>query len=99
MPDLVGAVTSVVCFQDISKSKTASGATYPFRPGRPVIIDVLEGSRYRFIAHVDRPNGHTESDIVELTGASGHQTLTVTANQPGRAHSDWDACSTIWINR
>ena len=99
MPDLVGAVTSVVCFQNISKPPAVPGGTYSFRPQRPLIIDVLEGLRYRFIAHVDRPNGHTESDIVELTAASGHQTLTVTATLPGRAHSHGDACSTIWINR
>ena len=97
--DPVGASSAVVCLQDISKPPAAPGGTYTFQPPTPLIIDVLEGSRYRLIAHVDLPNGHTESDIVELTGASGPQTLTVTATLPGRVHSHGDACSTIWLNR
>ena len=87
----VGAASTVVCFQDIDSSilpaTPGRGGMYPqFEPGAPILIDLLEGSRYRFVAHLERANGHTESDIIELTGAPGHQTLTVSANRRALYH-------------
>jgi len=96
--DVVGSSSSVVCLQDITTPPSAPGGTYPAAPPTPVVIDVLEGSRYRLIVHVEHPNGHLESDIVEVTVAPGHPTLTMSATLRGRAHSG-DPCSTVWFNR
>ena len=90
--DSAGAATTVVCLADIGDSRSVTGATYPSEPGKPTMVEVLEGSRYRFFAHVERPNGHTESDTIELTGAAGHQVLTVSATLPGRRHPLGEPC-------
>jgi hypothetical protein len=90
--DSAGVATTVVCLADIGDPRTVSGATYPSGLGKPTMVEVLEGSRYRFFAHIERSNGHTESETIELTGAAGHQVLTVSATLPGRRHPPGDPC-------
>ena len=91
--DVVGATTTVVCLQDITRLPATPGGTYPqFKRGAPIVIDVLEGSRYRFVAHVERPNGHVESDVFELNGTQGTQILTVSADRRARSHPSGHEC-------
>jgi hypothetical protein len=98
--DVVGATTTVVCLQDITSPPATPGGTYPqFKRGAPIVIDVLEGSRYRFVAHVERPNGHVESDVFELNGTLGLQILTVTADQRARSHFLGNECGAFSSSR
>jgi hypothetical protein len=71
-----------------------TGATYrPAAPGELVYVDVVEGSPYRFWAHVEGPAGsHQESNVVDLVGTPGRRVVTVSANRPARFHSPGFEC-------
>lgn len=98
--DAGGAATIAVCFKDVTSSFAAPGGTYRQRePGSPIAIDVLAGSRYRFVAHVERQDGHSESDVVELTAEPGHQTMIVRANRRARNHLPGDECGLFFDSR
>jgi hypothetical protein len=97
--DVDGSSSSVVCLQNITTPPSAPGGTYPSAPRKPVVIDVLEGSRYRVMAHVEHPSGHLESDVVEVTVAPDHPPLTVSATLRGRAHSQGDPCGAFHASR
>ena len=90
--DVAGSSSSVVCLQDITTPPSAPGGTYRSTPRTPVVIDVLEGSRYRLMAHVEHPSGHLDSDTVEVTVAPGQPPLTLSASLRGRAHPQGDPC-------
>ncbi len=72
----------------------STGATYrSAAPGEPVHIDVVEGSPYRFWAHVEGSAGsHWESNAVDVVGAPGRRVVTLNATKPGRAHSPGFEC-------
>ncbi|MEO5896890.1 MAG: hypothetical protein ABIS06_14430 [Vicinamibacterales bacterium] len=97
--EVVGASSSVVCLQDITTPLSAPGGTYTSTPRTPVVVDALEGSRYRLMAHVEHPGGHLESDVVEVTVASGHPPLTLNATVRAAAHAPGNPCGAFSISR
>jgi len=99
IPELVGASSVVVCLQDITNPFTGPGGTYSAAPPAPVVIDGFEGSRYRLMAHVERPGGHLESEVVEVTGAPGHPALTLSPTLRADAHAPGDPCGAFSIRR
>jgi hypothetical protein len=100
LQNVEAASSSVVCLLDITSPPSTPGGTYPSpRPGMPIVIDALEGSRYRLMAHVEQPSGHLESEIVEVTVASGHLPVTLSATVPARAHMPGDPCSAFSTRR
>ena len=48
-----------------------SGIGYARRADEPVILPVVEGVRYRFVAHAQTASGFVESDVLDLIGTSG----------------------------
>ena len=97
--DVVGSTSSVVCLQDITTPPSAPGGTYPSLPRTPIMIDVLEGSRYRLMAHVEHPSGHLESDIVEVAAAPGQPPLILSATLRERTHSPGNPCAALSVSR
>lgn len=66
---------------------------YPVRqPGEAVTVAVVKGVTYGIVAHVDRPDGHFESDVVEVIGTAGRQVLTLRANTRVKPHPAGDTC-------
>jgi hypothetical protein len=52
----------------------------------PVIINVIEGVRYRLVAWARTPTGYPESEIFDVIGAPGHRSITLQmASVPERA--------------
>ena len=95
---ITGSSSSVVCLQDITSPPSAPGRTYS-SAGMPIVIDGFEGSRYRLMAHVEHPDGHLESDIVDVKVAPGHLPLHLSATLPARAHLPGDPCGAFSITR
>jgi hypothetical protein len=74
-----------------------SGRTYtPSAPGEPVTITVLEGEKYQFLAHVERPTGDSESEVVEVVGVTGPQTLTLKADAQAPGHPPGFNCQSFF---
>ncbi len=92
---------TAVCFTNISCGEARGGGTYPqFSPGQQVVIPVLEGQRYRLMAHIERPIGHSESEVVEVTGSGDRQIVTLRAQRARGQHQSGDAClSKTWRGR
>ena len=59
-------------------------------------IEVLEGVKYRFVGHVERRESHSESEVVEVIGMPGRQTLTLRADAPALAHPPGDPCQVFF---
>ena len=51
------------------------GGGYERRSNEPVVVPVVEGVRYRLVAHAQLPSTFAESEIVDVIGAPGHQVL------------------------
>jgi hypothetical protein len=82
-----------VCLRNVSSAMENPGGSYtPSGPGEPVTITVLEGARYQLVAHVERRASHSESEVVEVTGDMGRQTLTLKANAQAPRHSPGFGC-------
>ncbi len=75
-----------------------AGGIYPERePGGGVTIAVVAGVRYRMVAHVDRPDGDVESEVVEVTAKAGRQAVTLRATTPAKPHPIEDACYPLYV--
>ena len=88
--DVAGADVVSVCLG----SDSTSGGTYrPAAPGELVRVDVVDGSPYRFWAHVEGSAGlHLESDVVEVVGAPGRRVMTLNADRSARTHPAGAEC-------
>lgn len=82
---------------DLVKSRRACGTSAgrwkdpeerirPSVPGESVTITKVEGARCQLLGHVERRASHSESEVVEVTGATGRQTLTLRANARASSH-------------
>jgi hypothetical protein len=58
--------------------RSSSGAGYERRAEEPVEVPVVEGVRYRLVAHAHTPAGFAESEIFDVIGAPGRQVVTLT---------------------
>ena len=86
-----------VCVRGMTDTRETAGTGYtPFEYGAPILVRVLEGRRYRLVAHVDRGGRHLESEPFELTAAPGRQTLTMVPDRRGRAHPVNHVCQPYW---
>ena len=99
LQDVAGSSSMVVCQQDITSPLSTPGGTYTARPRTPVVIDALEGSRYRLMAHVEGRTGHLESEIVEVTIAPGQPPVTLSATLQARPHPAGNPCGTFSTRR
>jgi len=62
----------VTMFRDLRDS---AGAGYEPRPNGLVTVPVVEGVRYRLVAHAQLPSGFAESEIFDIIGAPGRQVV------------------------
>jgi hypothetical protein len=86
-----------VCMRDISTAMGKFGRTYtPSAPGEPVTITVLEGEKYQVLAHVERSTSHSESEVVEVVGVTGPQTLTLRADAEALSHPPGFNCQSFF---
>ena len=51
------------------------GGGYERRSNEPVVVHVVEGVRYRLVAHAQLPSTFAESEIFDVIGAPGRQVL------------------------
>lgn len=51
------------------------GVGYERRANEPVVVHVVEGGRYRLVAHARIPSGFAESEIFDVIGAPGRQVV------------------------
>ena len=54
------------------------GFGYDRQSDEPVIVNVVEGVRYRLVAHAQVPTGFAESEIFDLIGTPGRQRIELT---------------------
>jgi hypothetical protein len=87
-----GGVASV-CMRTIGGSMGRDGGVYRLTGNGPLTITVLEGMKYRLLAHVERSDGHSESGVVEVTGTTARQTLTFRADRRESSHLPEMDCS------
>ena len=65
-----------VCVRTFDAALRSSGGSgYQRRSDEPVVIPVVEGVRYRLVAHARTPGGFAESEIFDIVGAPGRQVL------------------------
>jgi hypothetical protein len=83
---------ATVCVWDTALALGYPGGVRRESPDRPISDVVLEGRRYRVAAHIEGPSGHTESDIVEVVGVGGRQSLPLDMNRPAPALDSNDVC-------
>jgi hypothetical protein len=57
-----------------SNLRDSGGGGYELRSGA-VVVPVVEGIRYRFLAHARTPSGFARSDAFDLIGAPGRQSI------------------------
>jgi hypothetical protein len=55
----------------------SGGGGYEPRSGEPVAVPVVEGVRYRFIAHARTPSGFARSDEYDFVGEPGRRSITL----------------------
>ena len=58
-------------------NRNDGGVGYERREDRPVIVSVVEGVRYRLVAHARTSSGFVESEVFDTIGAPGRQTITL----------------------
>jgi hypothetical protein len=86
-----------LCVRGMTDTRETAGAGYtPFEFGAPMRVRVLEGRRYRLVAHVDRGGRHLESQPVDLTATPGRETLTLVPDRRGRTHPVNHVCQPYW---
>jgi hypothetical protein len=82
-----------VCMRELSNEYGTPGGVYPqFTQGEPVIINVLDGLKYRISAYVETPAGYAVSESLDVTGTAGRQVLTLNANRLVRIQSPIPPC-------
>ncbi len=64
------------------------GGIYTPMADGTIKVGVVEGVRYRMVAHVDRPEGDIESQIVGVTGTAGRKVVTLRAVLPAKQPVD-----------
>lgn len=57
--------------------RNSGGVGYERRADEPVVVHVVEGVRYRLVAHARTPAGFAESEIFDVVGAPGRQIVTL----------------------
>jgi hypothetical protein len=82
---------TTVCFGPISGGFPEYGI-YPVVPGKPLVIDVLDGIRYRLSAHVGGSVGHSYSEVIETVGTAARTAVTLTPAPSSKAHFHGDTC-------
>jgi len=55
--------------------QNTGGVGYERRSNEPVVVHVVEGVRYRLVAHAQLPSTFAESEIFDVIGAPGRQVL------------------------
>jgi hypothetical protein len=58
-----------------SDNRNNGGLGYERRPDGTMIVPVVEGVRYRLVAHARVPSGYVQSEVFDLIGAPGRQSL------------------------
>jgi hypothetical protein len=53
------------------------GVGYERNSDEPIVVKVIEGVKYRFIAWARTPSGFAESEIFDVIGAPGHSAVTL----------------------
>lgn len=82
-----------VCVAGLKGSAPVGGGYYRIgAQERGIAIPVLEGRRYRLVAHVEGPAGHATSAAVEISGQAQRQQVALVADQPEAPHSENDSC-------
>jgi hypothetical protein len=56
-------------------NRNNGGVGYERRGDQPVIVKVVEGVRYRLVAHAQTAAGYVQSEIFDTIGARGHQVI------------------------
>jgi hypothetical protein len=64
-----------VCVRMFADLRDDGGAGYEPRPNGLVTVPVVEGVRYRLVAHARVPSGFAESEIFDVFGAPGRQVV------------------------
>ena len=57
--------------------RNSGGVGYERRADQPVVVHVVEGVRYRLVAHARTPAGFAESEILDVVGAPGRRVVTL----------------------
>ena len=60
-----------------AKNQNKGGAGYERRSDMPVVVQIVEGVRYRLIAYAETPMGFAESEVLDLIGSPGRQRVTL----------------------
>lgn len=58
-----------------SDDRPSGGVGYDRRTDAPVVVHVVEGIKYRFVAHARTPQGLARSDEFDSIGAAGRQSI------------------------
>jgi hypothetical protein len=58
-------------------NRNDGGVGYGRTEGKPVIVSVVEGVRYRLVAHARTSSGFVESEVFDTIGVPGHQVITL----------------------
>jgi hypothetical protein len=65
----------VTMFDDANRNN--GGVGYGRRGTEPIVVRVVEGVRYRLIAHAQTAAGFVESEALDIIGAPGRQTISL----------------------
>ena len=92
--DAAGPGVAAFCMSTNGSFATDGGLYRLPGVGETLTVTVLEGLKYRLLAHVERRDGHSESEVVEITGTTTRQTLTLRADRRASSHPPDMYCST-----
>ena len=58
-----------------SEDRASGGGGYEHRSGEHVVIPIIEGIKYRLVAHARTPTGLARSEDFDVIGAPGHRSI------------------------